>query len=60
MNDMNKAILEIVVLGICFVLVMTASVLIYNGNYSDSAILLIIVGILLVIYIVTKLLKKII
>lgn len=57
---MNKAILEIVVLGICFVLVMTASVLIYNGNYSDSAILLIIAGILLVIYIVTKLLKKII
>lgn len=57
---MNKAILQIVVLGICFVLVMTASVLIYNGNYSDSAILLIIAGILLVIYIVTKLLKKII
>lgn len=56
---MNKKVLEIIFFAICFLLIFIASIIIYNGDYSNSFVLLAIALVLLFAYIIVKVLKKI-
>ena len=56
---MSRALLEIIYLGLCFIAIAIASILIYNGVYGT--VIIYILGftfLALLIYIIFKILKK--
>lgn len=56
---MSRAVLEIVFLGLCFIAIVVASILIYNGVYGSIIVYILGFTLLaLLIYIILKKLKK--
>ena len=56
---MSRALLEIIYLGLCFIAIVIASILIYNGVYGT--VIIYILGftfLAILIYIIFKILKK--
>lgn len=56
---MSRALLEIIYLGLCFIAIAIASILIYNGVYGT--VIIYILGftfLALLIYVIFKILKK--